>query len=46
MHISKIKPFLFEEVSVFYFRAGDRILVADDSNDDWWKVGKKPAHYT
>lgn len=22
-----------------YCRAGDRILVADDSNDDWWKVG-------
>lgn len=21
-----------------YCRAGDRILVADDSNDDWWKV--------
>lgn len=21
------------------FRAGDRILLADDSNEDWWKVG-------
>lgn len=23
------------------YRAGDRILLADDSNDDWWKVGRK-----
>lgn len=24
------------------FRAGDRILLADDSNEDWWKVGTNP----
>lgn len=36
------------ETSVFCFpgcfRAGDRILLADDSNEDWWKVGtiRKP----
>lgn len=30
----------------FFFlhvRAGDRIFLADDSNEDWWKVGTKPA---
>lgn len=24
------------------FRAGDRILLADDSNEDWWKVSTNP----
>lgn len=37
MKSEKLSKFSF--ILLFVFRAGDRILLVDDSNDDWWKVG-------